>query len=672
MICHFLIGPPGSGKSTLAEQLATIEPSQIVSTDAIRASLYGDETIQGNWQEIEAEVLRQIQEALSQNQPVIYDATNYKRTRRIEFLEKIDTNPEIKWIAWMLKTPLETCQRWNQKRERKVANEIIEAMIQGLKDFPPLPAEGFATVYTLTPGDSNRETVREKLSSFARGQINRKNRTKNRRTAFHNYSKLVDFDRLLLLLSLIIHYPNLGQLAPNQLEEIFGEVPEFEDSLAEISAVMAKCWGEIYSDQEALAKDLEWLQENYLIGVDGIVATRDLPEIQVTPVDDPSIIAHAYSNTDPFKRLLTTIRHILHVPFQQDTGGGYLYTLADAVAQSLGYKTHYRDRLRKDIENVLKPYRIMPPFRLRHGYFAGTGILTAQELKQVYSVLQRQADSLEDPQELAAYETLKSRLALSKQGAEDTYPIRALAYRSQLDRASLHPSVLSHQLESLESYIDQSSLLQVKRIDESEGETDYFSVWPLQLVFYNFSWYLGYECEGGTQPKLLQFEALDRLVLGKPTGQVRERKIQKRSLNKLQTLLEASAGIYLGDSVEEQQQYLSKAKVHEVETTVELWFNDSMFRLLSEGTHRYSFKQIKMSPAIDPALVTKPEAIFSLSNTDDPQFPNCFQITLPKWSLDDVDFLRWILGFGAQAKVAEPQSLVDKIKAISTEITELY
>ena len=53
-ICHCLIGLPGSGKSTFARQWVEYDPNCIIiSTDTIRAELFGDETIQGDWNLIE-------------------------------------------------------------------------------------------------------------------------------------------------------------------------------------------------------------------------------------------------------------------------------------------------------------------------------------------------------------------------------------------------------------------------------------------------------------------------------------------------------------------------------------------------------------------------------------------------------------------------------------------
>lgn len=147
LICHFLIGPPGGGKSTLAAQLAQQGDFRIVSTDQIREALYGDASIQGEWQVIEEQVLAQILAAMASGQPVIYDATNVQRSWRVAILKQLNLHaPPCLWIAWHLQTPLETCKAWNQKRKRRVPEEVIERMFNSLQEFPPVPTEGFAVV----------------------------------------------------------------------------------------------------------------------------------------------------------------------------------------------------------------------------------------------------------------------------------------------------------------------------------------------------------------------------------------------------------------------------------------------------------------------------------------------------------------------------------------------
>ena len=120
---HFLIGLPASGKSTFAEQLAKLGPEYtIISTDQIRGELFGDESIQGNWLDIEKVALSRIKAADESGNVAIYDATNFKREYRLDFLGKVNkiTGKSLQWMAWQLDTPLEICQRRNQERARQV------------------------------------------------------------------------------------------------------------------------------------------------------------------------------------------------------------------------------------------------------------------------------------------------------------------------------------------------------------------------------------------------------------------------------------------------------------------------------------------------------------------------------------------------------------------------
>ena len=75
------IGLPGSGKSTIA---AAQKGVTIISSDAIRNELYGDENILGKHNEVFELMLRRTREALLKGESVCYDATNpkgYEKTR---------------------------------------------------------------------------------------------------------------------------------------------------------------------------------------------------------------------------------------------------------------------------------------------------------------------------------------------------------------------------------------------------------------------------------------------------------------------------------------------------------------------------------------------------------------------------------------------------------------
>lgn len=149
-IGYFLIGLPGSGKSTLAHQLEVIEPNyHIVSPDQIRKDLYGNSSIQGDWSNIEQQILTLIQQAIAAEKTVIYDATNYNRRHRIDLIQKLAHLPTIQWIGLYLRTPIEICKTRNQQRDRQVSEEIIEIMDECLRTHPPHASEGFSKIYEI-------------------------------------------------------------------------------------------------------------------------------------------------------------------------------------------------------------------------------------------------------------------------------------------------------------------------------------------------------------------------------------------------------------------------------------------------------------------------------------------------------------------------------------------
>jgi hypothetical protein len=584
-------------------------------------------------------------------------------------------------MAWHLTTPLETCKAWNRKRKRRVPDVVIEGMYKSLQEFPPIPAEGFAAVNPVkpTPEGFNIAEIQEKIQRLSRTLTNRTNRTLHRKITLHPYSRFLDFDRLLRLIALVIRYPGIGALhstAPRLLEKILGRVPNFATTLEEICAIMHVLQGAIYSNAEAIAADLQWLQQNGLIGSNNIDT-----DITVPPLHDPNLVTHAYSDVEPFKRLLKTIRFILHHPFLPKSGNSSLVTLIDALKAEGIIKGDGLDTVRKDIERILKPYKILPEFPLRQGYFAGTGILSRHELRKVFAILQSQAKTLDDPVALATYEMFKERVTMSQLDTSDVYPVRAIDNRCIIETEALPSSALSNNVEKLEEAIEQGKLLELNRIAGSgrfDGdEAGFFFAWPLQIVFHNLAWYLGFECAEGKDANLFQFERLDKLFFGRSQRRRRDRQTQEKSLRKLRRLYEASASLFLGYSASDQQQFLSpnQSERSAVEVTVELWFNEPIFRFFSEGTKRFSPQQMKMSPPLGSrgtASRTPNQSIFTLPQTKDPNFPNRFRVKLPKWSLFDADLLRWIVNFGGNVKVVQPIELVEKIKATGEAICQVY
>lgn len=158
-ISHFLIGIPASGKSTFARWLQTETQGhiQIICPDSIRAHLYGDETIQGQWSDIAAVIERQIQRAIATQTPIIYDATNFHHTWRREFLEKYHY---LNWVGWYLQIPFEECLQRNQNRTRQVPPKIMQWMWQELQTHPPKLEDGLKDLITVKGAGGDRQTLR--------------------------------------------------------------------------------------------------------------------------------------------------------------------------------------------------------------------------------------------------------------------------------------------------------------------------------------------------------------------------------------------------------------------------------------------------------------------------------------------------------------------------------
>lgn len=131
---YMMMGLPGSGKSTKAKQIAEKEDAIIISSDAIRKELYGNEEIQGDNNKVFNIMLKRTIEYLSAGKNVVYDATNLKRKNRNHVLEAVSRCCFHKYIIIMA-TPFEECLKRNRERERKAPESVIWRMRKSFQ-FP--------------------------------------------------------------------------------------------------------------------------------------------------------------------------------------------------------------------------------------------------------------------------------------------------------------------------------------------------------------------------------------------------------------------------------------------------------------------------------------------------------------------------------------------------------
>lgn len=154
-----LVGIPGAGKSAYAKRIAEAQKTWstkcpvIISSDAIREELYGDESIQGDSKEVFALMRKRTIENLKLLNTVIYDATNLTPKSRRGILTEVmqlKTSMAIKnrtniFISCrVIATPLETCLVQNSMRSRKVPEEVILRMVKSFRC--PLYSEGFDAI----------------------------------------------------------------------------------------------------------------------------------------------------------------------------------------------------------------------------------------------------------------------------------------------------------------------------------------------------------------------------------------------------------------------------------------------------------------------------------------------------------------------------------------------
>jgi len=134
-----LVGLPASGKSTFAKTLVN-EDTVLLSSDALRKELLGDEKCQENNELVFRTLYSRAKKYLIDGKNVIIDATNINMKDRKRTLSNFK-GMQIKREAIVFATPFTECVKRDEQRKRNVGKEVIKKFLHRFE--MPMLFEGF-------------------------------------------------------------------------------------------------------------------------------------------------------------------------------------------------------------------------------------------------------------------------------------------------------------------------------------------------------------------------------------------------------------------------------------------------------------------------------------------------------------------------------------------------
>jgi predicted kinase len=146
-----LVGAAGSGKSTFAAR--HFSPDEVLSSDALRAVIGGDESNQGVTRAAFAALHRSVVRRLAARRLTVVDATNVRHHARAGLLRRARA-AGVPVVAIVLSVPDAVAIARNRSRAGRTVDEVV--VLRQLADLGRtavpgrLEAEGFSSVIRLT------------------------------------------------------------------------------------------------------------------------------------------------------------------------------------------------------------------------------------------------------------------------------------------------------------------------------------------------------------------------------------------------------------------------------------------------------------------------------------------------------------------------------------------
>lgn len=147
-VLYYLIGPSYSGKSTWANKYKKELKAEVVSSDAVRDELWGDENDQREPATVFEVVHKRVKEFLCEGENVILDSTGLKAKNRLQFLESI-RGFRCKKVAVCFFESFEELMRRQSERERVVPEYVVRNQLLGFQ--MPCEGEGWDRIYRVSP-----------------------------------------------------------------------------------------------------------------------------------------------------------------------------------------------------------------------------------------------------------------------------------------------------------------------------------------------------------------------------------------------------------------------------------------------------------------------------------------------------------------------------------------
>ena len=326
------------------------------------------------------------------------------------------------------------------------------------------------------------------------------------------------------------------------------------------------------------------------------------------------------------------------------------------------------------------------------GFGLGTAILTAQQLKDVHTRLNQAFKRLSDPTITHLLDSLAGRLKMAGIDVDNQVPLRAFANRSIIasitepDPAHPNRNTLINQdaLKKVEEAILDQRPVRLKVPDpKQKGGTKEIIVWPLQILFHNIAWYLAYESM--EMDRLLTVTRLDRIQLtGAKLPQQRSLAEMQGSQYRLEQLCRRTGGIFLGDN-HQQQAELAEAKLSETRiqelirkgtlAQVRVRCSPRIYAFIRSGNNRYPAEQMRLAGPLssDTWQLNNNELQPLPPDPNNTTHPYPVELILPAWTVaSDIDFRRWLFGFGGELKIEAPTALRDDHRTYGQGIASLY